>query len=87
MLCKNLSPFPPAPFLPPSSRAAPAYVARRRTAATDAERMAVLGLSRPESVPNLPRRFESWLASDEEILRRYQLLEEELEWDIPAGDS
>jgi hypothetical protein len=40
-----------------------AYLARRRTAATNAELMAALGLSRPESVPNLTRRFGPWLAS------------------------
>ena len=47
----------------------------------------MLGLSRPESVPNLTRRFESWLASDEGIRSRYKLLEEELERDMTAADS
>jgi len=39
------------------ARAALAYLARSRTAATNAELAAVLGLSRAESVPNLTRRF------------------------------
>ena len=54
----------------PPSRAALAYVApvgRRRPM----ELMAVLGLSRPESVPNLTRRFESWLASDDKNHSRH----------------
>ncbi len=61
------------------ARAALAYLARRRTAATHAELMGVLGVSRPESVPNLTRRFASWLSSDAGIGRRYHRLEEELD--------
>lgn len=61
------------------ARAAFAYLARRRTAATNAELMAVLGVSRPESVPNLTRRFAGWLAADARIRREYQRLEDELE--------
>jgi putative transposase len=61
------------------ARAALAYLARRRTAATNAELMGVLGLSRPESVPNLTRRYASWLSSDARTRRDYQRLEEELD--------
>lgn len=64
---------------PHPARAALAYIARRRTTATNADLMPILGLSRPESVPNLTRRFERWLTSDPETRRRYQQLEEELD--------
>ncbi len=39
------------------ARAALAYLARRTTGATNATLVPLLGLSRPESVPNLTRRF------------------------------
>jgi hypothetical protein len=63
------------------ARAALAYLARRRTVATNADLMALLGLSRPESVPNLTRRFAAWLAADAGIRRDHQRLEERLDGD------
>ncbi len=44
------------------ARAALAFLAREYTQATLAELVPVLGLSRPESVPNLTKRFSTWLA-------------------------
>jgi hypothetical protein len=41
--------------------------------------MGLLGVSRPESVPNLTRRFGSWLASDVRVLKQFRCLEEELD--------
>ncbi len=61
------------------ARAALAYLARRCTAATNAELMGVLGVSRPESVPNLTRRYASWLSSDADVRRDYRRLEDELD--------
>jgi REP element-mobilizing transposase RayT len=61
------------------ARSALAYLARRRTAATNADLMAVLGLSRPESVPNLTRRFATWFSADREIRRLYQAMEDQLD--------
>jgi REP element-mobilizing transposase RayT len=69
------------------ARAALAYLARRRTVATHAELMPILGLSRPESVPNLTRRFGTWLAADSGIRQQYQRLEEELDGDGSLGSS
>jgi hypothetical protein len=66
------------------ARAALAYLARRRTMATNVELMAVLGLSRPESVPNLTRRYASWLSSDARTRREYQRWEDELDREPPA---
>jgi hypothetical protein len=65
------------------ARAALAYLARRRTVATNAELMAALGLSRPESVPNLTRRFGAWLAADAAIRDQYRRMEEDLDRDAP----
>jgi hypothetical protein len=56
-----------------------AYLAQRRTAATNAELMTVLGVSRAESVPNLTRRYASWLSSEAAIRGDYQRLERELD--------
>ena len=61
------------------ARAALAYVARRQTTATHAELMGLLGVSRPESVPNLTRRFVSWLTSDVRTRERFRRIEEELD--------
>ncbi len=61
------------------ARAALAYLARRRTTATNAELMNVLGLSREESVPNLTRRFGAWLQSHRETREELSRLEEELD--------
>ena len=61
------------------ARAALAYLARRRTTATNAELMAELGLSRPESVPNLTRRFAGLLAADAGTRQRYAAMEQGLD--------
>jgi len=65
------------------ARAALAYLARRHTAATNAELAEVLGVSRPDSVPNLTRRFAGWLAEREEVRERLGRLEEELSRALP----
>jgi len=67
------------------ARAALAYLARSRTAATNAELAAVLGVSRAESVPNLTRRFAAWLATDARVRERLRGLEEELDESGPSG--
>ena len=41
--------------------------------------MGLLGVSRPESVPNLTRRFGTWLASDPRVREHFSRLEEELD--------
>ena len=64
------------------ARAALAYLARRRTAATNSELMRVLGVS-PESVPNLTRRLASWLSADAGVRREYQRLEVQLDDPVP----
>jgi putative transposase len=61
------------------ARAALAYLARRRTVATNAELAIMLGLSRAESVPNLTRRFGAWLAIDAKIRNQLRDLEKELD--------
>jgi putative transposase len=60
------------------ARAAMAYVARRHTAATNGELVEILGLSRAESVPNLTRRFDSWMASDRQVRKQLRRLEDKL---------
>ena len=60
------------------ARAAMAYLARRHTAATNAELMAVLGVSRAESVPNLTRRFQAWLSSDSRVRKTLERLDDAL---------
>jgi hypothetical protein len=52
---------------------------RSRTAATNAELAAMLGVSRAESVPNLTRRFGAWLATDAGVREQLRCLEEELD--------
>ena len=52
------------------ARAALAYLARQHTEATHGELAAVLGVSRPDSVPNLTRRFARWLAERKEVRGR-----------------
>ena len=47
--------------------------------ATNTELAGLLGLSRAESVPNLTRRFDAWLATDAKLRRRLRSLEEELD--------
>jgi putative transposase len=61
------------------ARAALAYLARQRTTATNAELMGLLGVSRPESVPNLTRRFGTWLSSDVRVRKQFRGIEEELD--------
>ena len=46
--------------------------------ATNTEIAGLLGLSRAESVPNLTRRFDTWLATDGKLRRQLRSLEEEL---------
>jgi hypothetical protein len=41
--------------------------------------MGLLGVSRPESVPNLTRRFGSGLASDVRVREQFFRLEEDLD--------
>ena len=67
------------------ARAALAYLARSRTAATNAELAEVLGVSRAESVPNLTRRFAAWLATDARVREQLRGLEEELDESGPSG--
>ncbi len=64
---------------PHPARAALAYLARSRTMATNAELATLLKLSRPESVPNLTRRFAAWLASDGKVRKQLRGLEEDLD--------
>ena len=61
------------------ARAALVYLARSRTMATNTELAGLLGLSRAESVPNLTRRFDAWLATDAKLRRQLRSLEEELD--------
>jgi hypothetical protein len=69
------------------ARAALADLARSRTAATHAERAAVLGVSRAESVPNLTRRFAAWLATDARVREQLRCLEEELDESGPSANN
>ena len=66
------------------ARPALAYLARRRTAATNAELAAVLGVSRTESVPNLTRRFAAWLETEPRIRAQLRALEKELDKSRPS---
>jgi hypothetical protein len=66
------------------ARAAMAYLARRHTAATNGELIDLLGVSRAESVPNLMRRFDAWLAGDSRIRRVLKRLEAKLTAGTPA---
>ena len=60
------------------ARAAMAYLARRHTSATNGDLTEILGVSRAESVPNLTRRFESWLSTDRPVRKELERLEQEL---------
>jgi REP element-mobilizing transposase RayT len=60
------------------ARAAVAYLARRHTEATNSELAEILGVSRPDSVPNLTRRFAGWLAGRADVRERLAQLEEKL---------
>jgi len=61
------------------ARAALAYLARLRTAATNAELAPALGLSRAESVPNLTRRFARALATNAKTPGESRRVEERLD--------
>jgi len=69
------------------ARAALAYLARSRTAATNGELAPVLGLSRAESVPNLTRRFAVWLTTDASVREQLRGLEEQLDESGPSGTT
>jgi len=59
-------------------RAALAYLARQHTEAKHAELAEVLGVSRPDSVSNLTRRFAGWLAVRKGVRERLKRLEADL---------
>ncbi len=61
------------------ARAALVYLARSRTMATNTELAGLLGLSRAESVPDLTRLFDAWLATDAKLRRQLRSWEEELD--------
>jgi hypothetical protein len=61
------------------ARAAFCDVARQHTAATNAELVPLLGLSRPESVPNLSRRYASRLRTSAQTRKEFRALKEALE--------
>jgi hypothetical protein len=61
------------------ARAAFCYLARQHTAATNAELVPLLGLSRPESVPNLSRRYASRLRTSAQTRKELRDLKEALE--------
>jgi hypothetical protein len=60
------------------ARAALAYLARRHTEATNRELAEILGVSRPDCVPNLTRRFAGWLTKRESVRERLSELERQL---------
>jgi hypothetical protein len=60
------------------ARAALAFLAREYTQATLAELVPVLGLSRPESVPNLTKRFSTWLAGPTDARENLKKLRRQL---------
>ena len=55
-----------------------AYLAKHHTEATRAELVPILGLSRPESVPNLSARFAALLQSESNARRDLMALERAL---------
>jgi hypothetical protein len=61
------------------ARAVFVYLVKSHALATNAERAAVLGLSRAESVPNLTRRFRDRLSTDAKIRKQLRDLEEVLD--------
>lgn len=61
------------------ARAALAYLARQATMATNAELVPVLGLSRPESVPNLTRLFAARLKISAPTRKAWTRLQRKLE--------
>ena len=70
------------------ARAALAYLARRHTAVPNSELAEVLGVSRPDCVPNLTRKFAGWLATRADVRRRLAQLEDQLDRALePAGEK
>jgi hypothetical protein len=65
-------------------RAALAYLARSRTAATNAELVALLGVSRGESVLDLTRHSGVWLATDARVREQLSNSEAELDESRPS---
>jgi hypothetical protein len=55
------------------------YLARSLTTVANAGLVAELGVSCAESVPNLTRRFATWLAGDAKVRERLRGLEGELQ--------
>ena len=60
---------------PIPARAALAYLAKHHTECTRAALVPILGLSRPERVPNLSARFAALLATDAIARRDLTILE------------
>ncbi len=60
------------------ARAALAFLAREYTEATLADLVPVLGVSRPESVPNLTKGFSIWLESQNDTRRDLKRLQVQL---------
>src|SRR5208283_2094018 len=58
-----------------AARAALAYLAKHHTEYTRADLVPILGLSRPESVPNLSARFATLLATDTHAKNELSALE------------
>jgi hypothetical protein len=52
-------------------------MARQRTTAPHAELMKWLGVSRPENMPNLARRYAAWLRSDDRVREQLRRIEDE----------
>ena len=65
-------------WLPLASPAALAYLVKHHTEATRDELVPILGLSRPESVPNLSARFAALLQSESNARRDLMALERAL---------
>jgi hypothetical protein len=65
------------------ARAALACLEREYTEATNADLVPLLGVSRPENVPNLTRTFRHWLETDPAAREQYRVLVKVLE--IQAG--
>jgi REP element-mobilizing transposase RayT len=63
---------------PHESRAALAYLARKHTMATHRDLVELLGVSRPDSVPNLTRRFARWVTERPDVRSRLASLEKQL---------
>jgi len=60
------------------ARAALVYLARHYTSSTNAELVPVLGVSRPESIPNLTRRFQQRFQSNTEVSGQLRQIEQML---------